>query len=279
MEILSFVLLLLISSTLSYDCEKNANELKDPSLKPIFIRECQESSDWSVNTTFKEQLWVECVEEHSITPYKECLSINAILPLDIIHFFVCYELKLGVSTGNVEEGYQYNIFRIANCESPDTHQSDSEMFDLVSQCMLEIKGTVETKIQMEEYVEFWDCVTLHYWYNGHGWVPPTKEVSEMVKSDCQASTGLSQSAYDNLYETKVHTEETASYIKCVLETEGIMEDNCILIDRSWQKFQDLNQTEVIYTLRHCYNEAAGETSLEYIQYLNCVSGKLGRVYG
>lgn len=269
-----------IHSSVSYDCEKNANDLKDASLKPIFLRECQESVNWSVDSEFKEKVWDECVSELSVSQYSQCLGLNAILPLDVIHFFVCYELKLGVSTGNVEDGYEYNMFRIANCESPDTHQSDSEMFDLVSHCMMHIKGTVEAKIQMTEYVEFWDCITLHYWYNGHGWEPPNEEDFQKVSSECKTASGISQSAYDKLRETKIYTEEVVPYVECVLKAEGIMEDGCILIDRSWQKFKDQNQTEVIHTLRHCYNEAAGENSLDNVRYWNCVTGKLGSlVYG
>lgn len=247
--------------------------MNDTSLKPIFIKECKESIDWSVDTEIKEKLWAECRSELSITPYQECLAINAILPLDVIHFFVCYELKLGLSTGNVEEGYQYNIFRAARCESSDTHHSDSEMFDLISHCMIKVKGTVETKIQMEDYVELWDCITLHYWYNGHGWNPPTIQESKKAENDCKESTGISQS----VLETKTLTKEMVPYKTCVLKAEGVMDNECILIDRSWQKYKDLDQSEVIHSLRHCYTEAAGEKSLDYVKYWNCVGAKLGTV--
>ncbi|KAL5273775.1 hypothetical protein ACFFRR_000494 [Megaselia abdita] len=278
MIIKNLVYFLLISWTVSFDCEKSANELEESSLKTIFLKECQESSNWSVNSTFKQKVWHDCIKELSMSSYSECLSFNTVLFPDVIRFYLCYELKVAVSEGNLEEGYEYNMFRVARCISPDTQQSVSESFDFVSNCMLSIKDKVGATIQVLEYEAFWDCITLQFWFNGHGWKPPTKEESDQAKSDCRISSGITNSVYENLRETKTYSKEMIPYINCILKKEGVMENECILIDRSWQKFQDLDKTEVIYTLRNCYKKAAGETSLDHVKYFNCVSGKLGRVY-
>uniref|UniRef100_T1GL45 DUF19 domain-containing protein n=1 Tax=Megaselia scalaris TaxID=36166 RepID=T1GL45_MEGSC len=174
MEFLTFLLLItLIRSTFCFDCETLSKDLKDPSLKPFFIKECQDSSNWSQGTD-KQQVWEECVKEQSLSPYKECLASNGVLPLDVIDFFGCYESKLGLSQGSVNDGYEYNMFRVAVCESSDTHQSYTEMYELLSHCMIKLKGVIEVQINPNEYVEFWECVMLQYWYNGHGGNHPPK---------------------------------------------------------------------------------------------------------
>lgn len=250
-------------------------------MRPILMKGCEVSLDWTVETDalIKQNAWNYCIKDNSVSPFQECLAYNVIFLHKVTPFFICYDFHIDmVAEGNIEEGIVYNLYRVAACESSYTHHSDSEMFVVLAQCMVEVKGTVEARLNLQEYYDFWDCVTLHYWYNGHGWDPPSKDASEKAKQDCKASSGISQSAYDSLEETKVYTEEMIPYAKCVLETEGIIQNDCVLIDRSWQRYQDLNGTEVIHALRQCYYGAAGENSLSYVDYLNCVSGRLGRTY-
>lgn len=243
------------------NCEIESNALRGTSFFDPFVKDCLESASWSTTLDIEANAWDKCKEENKLSNYEECLNTNRIYKSSMIASFDCYykELKVLSSTG-------YNKYRYAKSDALFYGAKETKMYMTYSMCL----NGIPKPENVDDSVKFYECVAKHIY----------EEASLLVLREWKKSPNYNQDfdeckkairkelVTSSLLSAPFPNDNFLPYIKCAFERMGLLENNCLYLDRTIKAFKKTNDSNE--DVLSCFNKAIGKNDFELLNFWNCL---------